>query len=94
MAKFEFDLEQAVLELECVNNLLSVYREFFYDECPEAENCTNEEKIDAFLFAARSRHFFSLIDASQDKIIAMRKEMAAAIEQQYRESKKKAGEAA
>lgn len=91
--KFEFDLESAERELECINNLLCTYQEFFNDECPEENDRVDDVKLAALLFASRVRQYHSLIDAAQDKIIAMRKEITAAIEKHYGESKKKGGEA-
>lgn len=73
MANFEFDLEMAELELKCVSNLLSIYQEFFCDEVPSEGARGNDAKLNAQIFADRAHEFHSLIDAAQDKIIAMRK---------------------
>ena len=88
MVKFKLDLERAKLELVHISNLVCAYEEFYENECPEAENCTDDEKIVAFIFAARSHQFFSLIDAAQDKINAMCEEITTAVENTYKESKK------
>lgn len=85
----EFDLESAKLGLEQVSNLLAIYREFLCYECPEAGSCTDDEKNAAFVFVLHSRPFFSIIDAAQDKIAAMCKEITFALKKDYEEGKKR-----
>lgn len=82
------------MELECANNLLCVYQEFFCEECPEENDNSRDAQLAALVFSGRVRQYCSLIDAAQTKINAMCKEMAAAIKPQSRESKKKGGDAA
>lgn len=55
---------------------------------PKPKTAQMMKKISAFIFAARSHQFYSLIDAAHDKIIAMCEEITVAIEKAYKESKK------
>ncbi len=91
--KYEFDLEDATHGLEQINDLLCIYKEFVDNECPENDTCGDDAKLAAQLFASRTRQFSCLIDAAQDKIIAICNEMETTIEK-YHQSKKKGGDVA
>lgn len=91
MAKFEFDLEQAEIALDDVDDLLSVFWSFFVEERPFGD------KVDtaaALWFVDRCGIYESVINAAWDKVRRVRAEMEAAINKGYIESKKKGGEAA
>lgn len=90
MANFNFDLESTECELENIENLISVFWGFFNEERPFGEKI---DKTEALYFVKSCKIYDSVINAAWDKIRAIRAEMEAAIEQQYRESKK-GGEAA
>lgn len=91
MAKFEFDLEQAEMALDDAENLLAVFWGFFAEERPSDENA---ELTEALWFAQSCKPYESVLNAAWDKVRKVRADMEATIEQQYRESKKKGGEAA
>lgn len=92
MAKmiFDFDLENAAIELEEVNNLLGIFNEFVGEECPEKDARNHDAVLAAVIFADRHHSFWSLIKTAQDKIIAMHNEMEAAIEKCFADKKKEA----
>lgn len=91
MAKFEFDLEQAEMALDDVENLLSVFWGFFAEERPSDENA---EFTEALWFAQSCKPYESVLNAAWDKVRQVRAEMEAAINKGYIESRKKGGEAA
>lgn len=97
MANFDFDLETAELKLECINNLLGVFLEFWEEECPLGETIDKYDRdhvLSALIFTARSHQFESLIRAAKDKVFELRKDMETAIEKYFNESKKEGGEVA
>lgn len=90
MANFEFDLEIAEYELKNVENLLSVFFDFFNEERPFGEKI---DPTEAIWFTDRCKTYESVINAAWNKIRKIRADMETAIEQHYHESKK-GGEAA
>ena len=68
----QFDIENAAIMLETVNDLLLIYTDFYETECPTKENLKTVSPMDALAFTAgyaeRSRTYFCLIDAACDKI--------------------------
>ena len=93
MANFDFDLENAENELECVKDLLNIFREFFDMECPEVDEYDKKSSMSAVLFAKRARHFNSLIEAAQDKVNTIHEAMRTAIDLHF-ENKQNGGDAA
>lgn len=89
MANFEFDLEQAEMELNNVDNLLSVFWGFFNEERPlgKADTVANS------YFVESCKTYESVINAAWDKVRQVRANMEAAIEKRY-SSPKNGGEAA
>lgn len=88
--KFEFDLEDAELELDNVDNLLSVFWGFFYEERPFGEKSNAAMNT---WFVKRCKIYESVINAAWDKVRKLLIDMETAIEKQYSESRKKGGEA-
>lgn len=86
MNKPVFDLEEAQVELEQVNNLLRIFSEFCDDECP-SEDVNGMSTTSAVVFCARTQQYMSLIGAAQDKIIHMVEQMGTAIENYYNAKK-------
>lgn len=85
--EFEFELEDAVHELEQINDLLNIYNEFVRNECPEAEARGEDVKLAAQIFAIRTHNYFSLIEAAQDKLSVIRHAMEAAIGKSFEDKK-------
>lgn len=79
-----FNLEDAQIELEQVNNLLSIFSEFCNDECPSESEVS---KLPAMVFCSRIQSRLSLIFAAQDKIIQLAGQMDTAVKS-YCEAKK------
>lgn len=94
MARFNFDLESAEIELEEVNDLLCIYQEFFENECPQEDECGEDAELSARIFAERSYQFRTLIYAAQDKLSRLRKKMKSAIESHFHGDEQKGGDAA
>lgn len=91
MARFEFDLEDAVQELDDAENLLSVFWGFFNEERPFGK------KIDAThatLFVEQCKLYDSVMRAAWGKVRSLRTEMESAIENHYHGDNQKGGEAA
>ena len=84
--EFDFDLEMAQVELECINDLLGIFNEFYGEECP-AEDTDKMLSVRAVIFCARTHHYASLINAAQDKLIRLREQMNSAIESYYASKK-------
>ena len=84
MINFNFDLESAQYELECVDNLLSIYQDFYAEECP---NRNDKDDWKALSFANRAHMFETAIDTAVDKLQAVIKSMDIAIEQHYNKGK-------
>lgn len=90
--KFEFDLEQAEVELNYVEDLFSVFWGFFVEERPFGEEV---DVAAALWFIHSCKTYESVINAAWDKVRKVRADMEAAIERHYLEAKqKKGGEAA
>lgn len=90
--KFEFDLEQAEMELDNVEDLLSVFFGFFVEERPFGKKA---DATSALWFVDQCKIYESVVNAAWDKVRKVRADMEAAIDSHYREAKqKKDGEAA
>lgn len=95
MAKFDFDLEAAASELESATNLLSIFKELVVAECPEITAPKGDVSYEfaAKTFSSRTEYFLTLVDAAQDKIVGLCKQMDDAIEAHFCVDNVKGGEA-
>ncbi len=85
MEKFEFDLEQARYELENIENLISVFWDFFSEGRPIGNP---PDKCETFLFVQKSETYESVIITVWDKIRKIRADMETAIDRTCEKSRK------
>lgn len=84
---FDFDLENAEIELERAVNLLGVFREFFDNEIPDKND---SDPLGAVVFTTRIREYHSLVETAHDKIGAIRSAMETAIKDYFDKVRKEA----
>lgn len=86
MAKFEFDWENAEIELGRISDLLGIYVEFMGTECRNE----NISACEAIVFAKRVCEYNSLVEVAQEMIDAMRETIRTAVSEFFAEAKKEA----